>query len=486
MTEPLVTPTSSPPPLPRAKPQAMRTRGGKLIIVCVLAVLMSIPAFLVFGLLMERTNRADTVAREIGGLMGGRQVFMGPVIAVPYTNPGKVAIDAKGNRTVGAPESGTLIVFPATGQATAATKSEVRARSMFRVPVYTSDIAFKARFDLSKVQAALPAATLNWADAQVLSGASDSRGARTDILAKVNGTALTLAPSGYGQQAMAGTGDEGGGSMDLFSTPVSGLTPDQPVDVALNMTFTGAEKIAFLAFAKTTEAKITGDWNFPSFGGGFLPVTRSLPRNPAVAPSQGEQVTKKGFAASWSVPFVARGMPAAVDMSQLSNLGRSELSVTFVEPTNPYQSVGRSLKYALLFIGLVFLTYFLFETTSKRELHPAQYILVGLAQITFYLLLLSLAERIGFDAAFAVAAGATVLLISGYAGLIFSSLWRFIGALGAFSLLYGLIYILMRMEDYALLVGAVSAFLVIAIVMILTRNINWYGREPFGKLSEEN
>lgn len=82
-------------------------------------------------------------------------------------------------------------------------------------------------------------------------------------------------------------------------------------------------------------------------------------------------MTKKGFAASWSVPFVARGMPAAVDISQLSNLGRSELSVTFVEPTNPYQSVGRSLKYALLFIGLVFLTYFLFETTSKRELHPA-------------------------------------------------------------------------------------------------------------------
>ena len=263
-------------------------------------------------------------------------------------------------------------------------------------------------------------------------------------------------------------------SLDIFAAPAAGLTPDKPLDVGVHMNFSGAQRIAFLAFAKSTEANVSGDWNWPSFGGGFLPVTRALPRDNAVAPEKGEVTVKSGFRAAWSIPFIARGLPAVTELSNLSSLGKAAVSVSFVEPTNPYQSVGRSLKYALLFVGLVFLTYFVFESTAKKELHPAQYILVGLAQITFYLLLLSFAERIGFDAAFAIAATATVLLISGYAGMVFRSLWRFIAALAAFSLLYGLIYILMRLEDYALLVGAVSAFIVIAAVMLLTRNINWY------------
>jgi inner membrane protein len=137
--------------------------------------------------------------------------------------------------------------------------------------------------------------------------------------------------------------------------------------------------------------------------------------------------------------------------------------------------VGRSLKYAVMFVGLVFLAYFLFETTARRRVHPAQYILIGLAQLIFYLLLLSIAEQWGFDLAFLIAAGATVGLISAYAGWVFESRRQGLIALVAFTFLYGLIYILMRLEDYALLVGAVTSFAAIAAVMFFTRKLNWYG-----------
>lgn len=477
MTDSISTPYpgEAPPNATSRRPIVNRSKGTKLIIVCVLAVLMAIPALLVWGLLLERTHRAETVAQDIGGLVGGPQTFMGPVISIPYIVPRREVIDDQGRKSTVDSRTGALIVFPVTGKVAAKTKSEVRSRSLFRVPVYTSEMVFDAHFDFSAVAAEAPAgAVLQWGKAELLSGASDSRGARLDIIASVGGASTILAPAKTGRQAFTG---ERSGSLDLdmFAAPTA-ISPETPIDVSVRMTFTGAQEIAFLAFAKSTDASITGDWNYPSFGGGFLPVTRALPRDATTAPNPGEVVLKKGFRAEWKIPFIARGLPAVTDASNFASLGKSAVSVSFVEPTNPYKSVGRSLKYALLFVGLVFLTYFVFESTgrAKKELHPAQYILVGLAQITFYLLLLSFAERIGFDAAFAVAATATVVLISGYAGLIFASLWRFIGALIAFSLLYGLIYILMRLEDYALLVGAVSAFVVIASVMLLTRNINWY------------
>jgi inner membrane protein len=145
---------------------------------------------------------------------------------------------------------------------------------------------------------------------------------------------------------------------------------------------------------------------------------------------------------------------------------------------DPYRSVDRSLKYILLFEGLVFLTYFTFEVTCGRRVHPAQYVLVGIVQIIFYLLLLSLTEKIGFDAGFLIAGGATVVLLSVNAKWIFANWAQGLRALAIFSPLYGLIYILLRLKDYALLVGAVASFAAVAAAMYFTRNIDWYGATP--------
>ena len=147
-----------------------------------------------------------------------------------------------------------------------------------------------------------------------------------------------------------------------------------------------------------------------------------------------------------------------------------------IREADTYQSVTRSLKYVLLFLGLIFLTYFVFEATSNKRVHPAQYILVGAAQIIFFLLLLSLAEKIGFDFAFLLAGGGTVALLSANAGWIFSSRLQAMRAMAIFSLLYLLIYLLLRLQDDALLIGAISSFMAVAAAMYFTRNIDWYSQ----------
>jgi inner membrane protein len=225
--------------------------------------------------------------------------------------------------------------------------------------------------------------------------------------------------------------------------------------------------LALLAYGKTTHVTAEGDWPSPGFDGGFLPVKRT--------------VSPQGFAAEWSVPFIARGIPAEGTNTAVSALDHTAFGISFVEVADPYQSVSRSVKYALLFVGLLFLSYFTFEATARKRVHPAQYILVGIAHMIFYLLLLSLAERIGFDFGFLVAGGATVLLLSFNAKWIFASVMQELRALLVFSLLYFFIYLLLRLEDNALLVGAVASFLAVAAVMYFTRNIDWYNSISVGE-----
>ena len=441
-----------------------RSMGLKLLLVCALALLMSIPALLVFGLLTDRTGRAETVARDVGAMVGGPQTFLGPVLAIPYTTPPAAA---------GQPaEKGVFVIFPASGQATAAMTSDVRRRGLFKVPVWTADLTYLSSFDLAPSVARAPAgAALDWSRAEILIGASDARGAQADIALTAGGTALALSPAQQiSDVALSGVSDgpRPGGEQPLrfFGAPAAGLAAaDARFDVAAKARFSGAQRLAMLAFGKTTTFSVTGDTKGlslePSFDGGFLPTTRD--------------VTNDAFTAAWSVPFIARGVPAEGGPDTLSRLGATALGVSLIEPANPYQAVSRSLKYAPMFIGIVFLTFALFEATRRTRVHPAQYVLIGLAQLVFYLLLLSIAERTSFTTGFVIAAVATVSLISAYAGWAFDSRRQGLIAAGIFTALYTLIYVLMRLEDFALLVGSVTCFIALALAMWFTRKIDWYG-----------
>ena len=432
--------------------------GMKLIVVCGLALMMTIPALFVGGLVEDRTKRAEDVITEISGHVGGQQTFLGPTLAIPYTVPAQTAGSI--------PEHGIYLIFPVRGGAIVETRTEERRRSLFKVPVFEADLRFDADFDLTGAPLAPPlGAVFDWSQAELVVGVSDARGALADGTITANGKTDTFVPT----DSIDGLSLNSNGNhnqrtpLTLFGVMVSKLAqPNAKFQVSAALRFSGAQRIAILAYGKTTHLNIKGDWPNPSFDGGFLPVKR--------------EVSMQGFSGEWLVPWIARGIPAEGRSSSVTGLDSTALGVSFVELADPYQSVNRSLKYVLLFLGLLFLSYFIFEVTTGKRVHPAQYILVGVAQIIFYLLLLSFAERIGFDFGFLVAGSATVILLSANAGWIFDSRIQGLRALLCFGLLYALIYMLLRLEDDALLVGAIASFLAVAAAMYFTRGIDWYSQ----------
>lgn len=431
-----------------------RSMGLKLIVVCGLALLMFIPALFVWLLVEDRTHRAADVVSEISGHVGGQQTFLGPTLAIPYTVPAKSRTDSA--------EHGMYLVFPTRAAGTVKIATEERHRSLFKVPVYSADAKLDASFDLAGVPAAAPAgAVLDWSQAEMVVGVSDARGALADATLTAGGTTLTLFPAAVAQNISLGGEGSPALRLTLLGAKVAGIAQaNAKFEVTTALRFSGAQRIAVLAYGKTTHLTVEGDWPNPGFDGGFLPATRN--------------VAKSGFDAEWSVPFIARGVRAEGTSDSITGLDGTALGVSFVEVADPYQSVDRSLKYVPLFMGLIFISYFIFEVNTSKRVHPAQYLLVGGAQLIFYVLLLSLAERIGFDFGFLLAGAATVILLAANAGWIFASRALGMRALGTFSLLYVLIYLLLRLEDNALLVGAIASFLALAAAMYFTRGIDWY------------
>src|SRR5579864_1726043 len=427
-----------------------RSMGIKLVVVSFLALLMAIPAIFVGNIVEDRTNRAKDVIQEISNHVGGQQIFLGPVLTIPYT----VQPSYKG----AAATTGVYIVFPVQGDASVKVRTEQRRRSLFKVPVFQADLKFDAAFDLAGVPAAAPTdAVLDWSRASIVVGVSNAHGALADGTLTTNGKTMTFVPA----DSPAETNSEQRLPLTYLGVKANDLAqPNATFRVSAALHFSGAQRLAVLAYGKTSHVTVDGDWPSPSFDGAFLPVKRT--------------VSAQGFTGEWLIPFIARGVRAEGTNVAVGNLDSSALGVSFIEVADPYQSVNRSLKYMPLFVELVFLSYFIFEVTARKRVHPAQYILVGLAQLIFYLLLLSLAEHIGFDWGFVMAGGATVLLLSVNAKWIFASVAQGVRALAVFSLLYVFIYLLLRLEDNALLVGAIASFLAVAAVMYFTRKMDWY------------
>lgn len=434
--------------------------GIKLFFIALLALFMSLPALFVNSLVDDRITSEASVLQDVGDRAGGQQSILGPTLLVPYTLPAVAAGEA--------PVSGVYAVFPLRGHAVLETHTEERKKSLFRVPVYQADATLQATFDLSAPPTLRKDATIDWSKATLVVGTSVLRGLLADATVTVNGNTTTMSPIPDAPAITLGTGDSRM-TMGVVGVSLSGIAkPGALFDVSAAMKLSGSQRVSVLAYGRSTAVDVKGDWANPGFDGNFLPLQRN--------------VEKTGFASHWEVPFVARGVRADGDLSTLSGLQNTAVGVTFVEVADPYQSITRSLKYITLFLGLVFLSYFVFEATSGHKAHPAQYVLVGVAQLIFYLLLLALAERTGFDVAFAIAGAATVILLSVNAQWVFRSTREGVRGFVVFSLLYGLIYCLLRLEDNALLVGAGMSFAAVAAAMYFTRNIAWYGSssEPKG------
>ncbi len=256
-------------------------------------------------------------------------------------------------------------MFPARASGVVKTTTEERHRSLFKVPVFQADLNLDATFDLAGVPtAAPPGAELDWSRAEIVVGASDARGAQADATVTMGETTSTLVPAQIAQNISIGGDQSQHVRLTLFGANAGNIAkPGAQFAVNTVLRFSGAQRLAVLAYGKSTNLAVRGTWPSPGFDGGFLPVSRS--------------VTSNGFDAAWSVPFIARGIRAEGQQDSLTGLDATALGVSFIEVADPYQSVNRSLKYSLLFLGLIFLSFFMFEVTTGKRVHPAQYILVG-------------------------------------------------------------------------------------------------------------
>ncbi len=449
--------------------------GLKLLLVCLLVLVMGVPLLFVGALVAQRESRAAQVTAEIGQWSGGQQIVGGPMLLVPYQH----AYDAQDDqgRVQHRNEQGDYVVFADTGAADSTLSIEERRRGIYRAAVYNAATQFSAHFDAANALAGVdPSYRFDWRRTRILMFVSDSRAIRNAAQVRLaDGSTATFEPvSDLSMSAPAPDYQHSSFDSRLVSPPAAGLqafaAPVQlanpsPFDVETRLELSGAQRFAIAAFAQDTTARIHGNRRDAHAEGYF----RSS--EPLVA-------TNQGFTLEWRVPFVARGLEKAADLKNF-NLGAAagrDMAVSFVDPDDIYRGVGRAIAYGVMFIGIVFLATLIFEAVSGKKAHPAQYILVGLAQCVFYLMLLSLTELMGFTLAFALAAAATVGLLAYYAGASFKSQAVGARAFVALAILYGAMYVLMTLEDFALLAGSIVAFAVIAATMIATRRIDWYGR----------
>lgn len=447
-------------PLNGVMPQ--RSIGLKLLLVCGLALLMAIPALFVYGVVAERKSGANQALNEVSQAVGGMQAVLGPVLVVPYA---RTPDPKKPDRII----YGHAVAYAENGNALGDIQVEERKRGIYSVPVFEATLDFEATFDPATLRGAVPAdASPIWSDARLYMGLTDTRGIKEAMTVSVNNREISMEPAPHSHRNDNAYRSVPTAGVSLAGGTVPALeTATDPLKVTAHMRITGAQRFAIGPFAKDTRVAVTSNWNDPSFQGGILPDSHT---------SGTEGIS--GFEANWRVPYLARNIPSAgsnLDLGAVTNWDNRDMAIRFMREANAYQSVERALKYAAMFIGFVFLAYFLFEVTSNARAHPAQYVLVGLAQTIFYMLLLAFAEQIGFDFAFLIAAIMTVGLTALYAASVFKSRSYGLRALAILSGIYALIYVLMRAEGQALLAGALVSFAAIALTMYLTRNVDWYG-----------
>lgn len=416
----------------------------KVLGIAALALLMLIPLVQVHGLVRERSSLRNQAIAQIAARWGEAQTLGGPVLVLSRQLRWKTEQGWSERRS-------THLRLPAELDFSAGLTVESRAYGIYSTPVYTANVTLKARFadeDLAELRR-LAAETPGKLELRL--PLSDMRGLREVRGISLNGQPAHLQP---GLQTL-------GYSTAAVSLDAARL--EAPLDVQVDMVVAGTERLQFLPSARVTNLQLQAPWGDPSFIGAFLPARH--------------QIQADSFSASWQVLELNRGYGQQWEEGEIENsqIAGSAFGVSLYQPAGIYQQNERAGKYGVLFIALTFVAFFLFEVLQRLRVHPVQYLLVGVALCTFYLLLLALSEQIGFAAAYAVAAAAVVLLIGGYATAVLCTLRAGLILSGSLALVYGLLYGLVVSEQYSLLIGAMALLAVVGLLMYLTRRVDWYG-----------
>jgi len=430
----------------------------KVLMIGLLAILLMIPLMMIEDVVYERSAYRDQARYSIAQSWTAEQQLLGPLLVAPYKERyTEQAWDEKLKRydIKQRVRDGRLFIAPEGLTVEGKVATESRQRGIYAVPVYRSRLAIAGSFDLRRLREFGEASehTIEWQPAHLSVMISDVRGVERQPILQWGGEKYEFAPD-----------TRIDGMRDGMHAPLGTLQAQEgAVEFSFDLMLNGMEQLEFSPMGKNTGVSLQADWPDPSFIGRYLPSRRDI--------------DDKGFSATWNLSSFSSGIPqhlGACQAGDCSMLMQEVFGVRLFNSVDIYQQSERSVKYALLFIGLTFVSFFLYEVMKGLRLHPMQYLLVGLGLSVFYLLLISLSEHMAFAYAYAVATTASTLLIGFYISSVLGSA-KHGGAIGgALLLLYGLLYGILSSEDNSLLMGSLLIFGVLGLVMIVTRRLDWY------------
>lgn len=410
----------------------------KAVLIGFLVLFLLIPANMIMELISEREHRQLEAKGEVSSKWGAAQTITGPALVVPYfSKPGVTSI---------------AVFLPEKLAINGELSPEVRRRGIYEVAVYGSRLQLAGSFStLDFGGLNITPDMLLLKDAYLAVGISDMRGITNQAAVEWNGRSYLFNP--------------GVPATNLFENGMQVKVPLTLTDSGIvagnfvvNLDLKGSGQMFFSPVGKTTAVNMSSNWKNPSFAGAFLP--------------RAHDVHAKGFTASWQVSNLNRNFPQSW-IGENTNLHSADFGVKLFMPVDSYQQSTRAVKYAILIIGLTFLLFYFIELIQHSSVHPLQYILVGAALCIFYTMLIALAEQLNFRTAYLIAGVLTILLVSVYAAGVLRSIGLATAIGGVLSLLYGFIYVIIRAEDQALLMGSLGLFIILAIVMYFSRRIKW-------------
>lgn len=431
-----------------------RSASLKVIVIAVLTLALLIPLGMIKNIVVDRQANASAAALDIRNLWGGEQTVTGPILKLPYElqNQTVYGLNYVDEKFVYLLADDLLI--------NAGVATEVRYRGIHKVPVFSSIIKISGRVDFTALEVlGISLEKIRWSGAELFLGISDPMVLSKIPVVNVNAEEVSFTAGGTGID----------GIPSQLSAPLGkvfdGLSAGKSLQLDISLAVNGSGSLQFLPLAENAKVTMSANWASPSFTGRQLPLTR--------------EVRDDGFEATWQSSRIGRKLPRAWlrgDDAQYVTL-QGAFGARFIEAVSVYQVIERSTKYAVLIIGLTFVAYFLMEVVANLKLHPLQYLLVGLANTLFFLLLLSLAEHVGFDAAYVVSACASTVLIAGYSAAILLRQVRALMMAGVLAALYVLLYMTLKAQNFALLAGSIGLWIALGAVMYLTRRINWYAND---------
>jgi inner membrane protein len=440
----------------------------KAIIILVLTLLMLIPQAMIRGLIDERKDRSKSTIRTLNAKWSDPQTVCGPVVAMPLARS-IMEEDKKVRYT-----RNTLYLTPSRLDVKATVSPETRQYGIYKAILYKSRIEISGEFDRADLKTVTDG-TLSRDRAQILFGLSDLKGVVSNAEFSIGEALYTSSPANaklgavepaeevvidrYGKYATETVGRDDNLGRTLMFNLTRGEMAKAEGKVAFRcvVELKGSSYLDFVPVGQTTTVDISGEWPAPSFTGSFSPEST---------------VGETSFTAKWSVLSFNRNIPVTWIDDRVGAF--DTFGVSLIEPVDQYHQNERSAKYALMFIVLTFVLFFFVEILTRKRIHPIQYLLVGFALLLFYSLLLSVSEQLGFAPAYLTASLATIALITLYVRSIFRSRGRTAMLAAILTLLYVFLYVVLQLEDVALLIGSVGLFAILGAIMYASRKVNWY------------